>query len=138
MRLLSYISAAIVVFIFVFSCINNKKTSAAKDKIENVELRVANIVGMYSGDLPCVDCDAINTVLEVNRNHSYVLTYMYKGKSDDQFVKEGSWSVDKNKLVLNGLDYQYKIDAESLVQLDLSGNEITGDLAKNYELLKVK
>ncbi|MFZ4863829.1 copper resistance protein NlpE [Sphingobacterium sp. Mn56C] len=106
--------------------------------MENQELRAANVVGIYSGNLPCVDCDAISTVLEINRDQSYVLRYTYEGKSADEFVKEGSWEIEKNKLTLNGIDYKYKVGDENLVQLDLSGNEITGDLAQKYWLPKVK
>lgn len=123
--------------IVIYSCINNKKTSAVIDGNERTELKTANIIGTYSGNLPCVDCDAIKTVLQLNRDYSYKLVYFYEGKSNDAFVKEGSWELDKNKLILNGIDYAYKVVREGLYQLDLSGNEITGDLADNYQLAKV-
>ena len=97
-----------------------------------------NISGMYSGNLPCVDCEAIATLLELNQDNSYILRYIYEGKSDDQFIKEGKWSVRKNMLHLEGVDYQYKITANFLTQLDLSGNEIKGDLAEKYQLARVK
>ncbi|SKB93315.1 NlpE N-terminal domain-containing protein [Sphingobacterium nematocida] len=138
MRIFAYISTALIATVLFVGCINNKKRTTAKDKLESVELLAANIVGVYAGSLPCVDCDAISTVLELHRNHSYTLTYMYDGKSDDQFVKEGNWEIEKNKLILDGVDYKYKIESEILVQLDLSGNEITGDLAERYQLARLE
>lgn len=137
MRIFTYISTAVIAIVLVVGCINNKKRTTAKDKLENIELLGANIAGIYSGRLPCVDCDAISTVLELSPNHSYTLTYVYDGKSNDLFVKEGYWKIEKNKLILDGLDYKYKIESENLVQLDLSGNEITGDLAERYQLARM-
>lgn len=138
MRIFTYISTVLLGIALFVGCINNKKRTTAKDKLENIELMSASVVGIYSGNLPCVDCDAINTVLELHRDHSYTLSYTYDGKSNDQFVKEGKWEIEKNKLILDGVDYKYKIDSEVLVQLDLSGNEITGDLAESYQLARVK
>ncbi|WP_164123571.1 copper resistance protein NlpE [Sphingobacterium sp. xlx-130] len=138
MRIFAYISTALITIALFVGCINNKKRTTAKDKLENIELLAANVVGVYGGSLPCVDCDAISTVLELHRNHSYTLIYMYDGKSDDRFVKEGKWQIEKNKLILDGVDYKYKIESEILVQLDLSGNEITGDLAERYQLARLE
>ncbi len=138
MRFFNYISIALIVTALFVGCINNKKRTTAKDKLENIELLAANIVGVYGGNLPCVDCDAISTMLELHRDHSYTLVYTYDGKSNDQFVKEGKWEIDKNRLILDGVDYKYKIESELLVQLDLSGNEITGELAESYQLAKKK
>jgi len=140
MRILTFCLSlfCILTFVVTNSCINNHKSTSVLDKISSREMAVANVIGAYAGNLPCVDCDAIATVLHLDRDHSYKLTYKFEGKSKDQFVKEGSWSIDKNCLELNGLDYKYKIEPEYLVQLDLSGQEITGDLADQYQLIKVK
>lgn len=128
----------VIFFAIVVSCINNQKTSEVKERSDNYELLSANIIGEYMGDLPCVDCQAINTSLELNRDNSYVLTYTFEGKSNDTYVKQGFWKINKNRLILNGVDYKYKINGDKLFQLDLSGNEITGDLARFYELSKVR
>lgn len=118
-------------FVFI-SCINKKSTTTF-DEASRVSL-----IGIYKGDLPCVDCDAISTVLHLGRDNSYKLTYVYEGKSNDAFTKEGSWTVNKNYLVLNGVDYKYKIEPDYLVQLDLAGQVIKGDLAEKYQLEKIK
>lgn len=138
MRRLVYILFVVLLLVSTISCVNNQKSVAAKENNENMEQLSVNISGMYSGNLPCVDCEAINTMLELNQDKSYTLRYIYEGKSDDQFVKKGEWSIKKNMLHLEGVDYQYKVNPDYLVQLDLSGNEIKGDLADKYQLSRVK
>ncbi len=138
MRIGFLISIVILSFVLMLACINNQKTSDVKERSDNVEVLSANVIGQYLGNLPCVDCEAISTLLEVRRDNSYKLTYTYEGKSDDTFVKQGFWKINKNRLILNGVDYKYKITDDKLFQLDLSGNEITGDLAEKYQLAKIK
>ncbi|MGN0002332.1 MAG: copper resistance protein NlpE [Sphingobacterium composti] len=137
MRWSLYISLIIISAFAIFSCVNNQKTVVGKENSVNMESLSANLAGIYSGNLPCVDCDAISTVLELHNDKSYVLRYSYEGKSSDQFVKEGSWSIDRNVLSLEGVDYKYKINNENLVQLDLTGNDIKGDLAEKYQLERI-
>ena len=138
MRWLASISTVFLCIVIVLSCVNNQKSSLSKDKAEAMESLSANLAGIYSGNLPCVDCEAIRTLLELHKDKSYVLRYSYEGKSEDLFIKQGEWSVEKNTLNLEGLDYQYKINPDFLVQLDLAGNEIKGDLAEKYQLSKVR
>lgn len=138
MRWLVYISSWFVIVGIALSCVNNQKSVVAKDKNENMESLSANLAGLYSGNLPCVDCESISTILELHQDKSYVLRYSYEGKSEDQFIKEGEWDVQKNTLTLEGLDYQYKINPDYLIQLDLAGNEIKGDIAEKYQLSRVK
>lgn len=138
MRWLLSISFLLILIAVALSCVNNQKSVAAKDKTESMEVLSANLAGYYSGDLPCVDCEAINTMLELHKDNSYVLRYMYEGKSEDQFIKEGEWSIKKNMLTLEGVDYQYKINPDYLIQLDLAGNEIKGDLAEKYQLSRIR
>lgn len=138
MRWLLSISFLLILMAVALSCVNNQKSVAAKDKTESMEILSANLAGYYSGDLPCVDCEAINTMLELHKDNSYVLRYMYEGKSEDQFIKEGEWSIKKNMLTLEGVDYQYKINPDYLIQLDLAGNEIKGDLAEKYQLSRIR
>ena len=41
-----------------------------------------------------------------------------------------------NTLTLEGIDYKFRILDDQLSQLDLSGNDIKGDLADQYRLAK--
>ena len=84
-----YIGSILLLPLLVLSCINNQRTSDVKERSDNMEMLSANIIGEYSGSLPCVDCHSINTLLELNRDNSYVLSYIFEGKSNDTFVKQG-------------------------------------------------
>lgn len=138
MRWSVHIMCFLILIVTIYSCVNNQNTIVGKDKIENMETLSANLAGYYSGDLPCVDCESIRTMLELHKDKSYVLRYIYEGKSEDQFIKEGEWTIDKNMLRLEGVDYRYKISPDFLVQLDLAGNEIKGDLADKYQLNRIR
>lgn len=129
---------ALLTVILIGGCNNNHKVSKNSDGYSNQDALLSNVVGSYVGKLPCVDCVAINTILKLKDDRSYKLTYWYDGKSEDEYTKEGLWMINKNDLVLKGLDYKFKVKPDFLVQLDLTGKVITGDLAEMYQLAKVK
>lgn len=138
MRVVKIICSFLFLF-FLNSCVNNhKSTPLLLRNSASQELVLTNLIGAYYGDLPCAGCDAIATILSLERDHSFKMTYTYQGKSDNQFVKEGKWSIHDDQLALEGVDYMYKIEPTHLVQLDLSGEEIKGELANKYQLNKIK
>ena len=100
--------------------------------------------GTYSGIMPCADCAGIETTLTLNRNSTYKLSTRYMGEEDIQaVVKEGAfkWTEDGSTIVLESLNNneyptKYKVGENKLIQLDLDGNVITGELADDYVLLK--
>ncbi len=51
-------------------------------------------------------------------------------------MREGKWKLDGNIITLDGVDYKFKLGNRILSQLDLSGNDITGDISKYYVLTK--
>lgn len=120
------------------TCNKAKNRDSLLEKYSRFEKLSESVIGIYTGNLPCVDCDAISSVLEVKDDYSYKLTYMYEGKSDQEFEEKGTWTISKNNLILKGLDYKYKIENNSLLQLDLSGQKILGDVAERYLLSKIK
>ena len=134
-----YFLGLIIFSIFLLNgCTNTSNSYEANSRRLNQDSLKLNLIGSYSGDLPCVDCDAITTLLKLDGNQTYKLIYKYEGKSEDEFIKEGDWLITDDYLVLQGIDYQYKIEPDYLQQLDLSGNEITGAIAEKYQLSKVK
>lgn len=121
-----------------FSCCVNKFANADIDSKTEHALHTVSLAGIYEGNLPCADCTAISTTLVLNNNRSYDLYYIYVGKSEQQFIKDGSWEVRDGILVLDNEDYNYRISDGKLHQLDLSGRDITGDLADKYTLRRVE
>ncbi|MBE8714723.1 copper resistance protein NlpE [Sphingobacterium hungaricum] len=128
----------ISLLLFTFTgCLNNKSNVNQKDAYEDNAFKTVNLIGTYEGSLPCADCDAITTLLTLNQDKTYIMTYVYSGKSAETFEKKGNWKVDKGILILDGEDYFYKIGNNFITQLDLSGKEISGPLAEKYQLKKL-
>jgi heat shock protein HslJ len=102
-----------------------------------------NVDGVYSGILPCADCQGIITSLEL-RKDSYILRTKDIRNTNSQVVEQKgqfTWNDRGNVITLKGIDpnkqaVQYAVRDGVLLQLDMSGNEIQGGLANNYMLRK--
>ena len=98
--------------------------------------------GIYTGFIPCADCIGVKTTVALNKNGSYILMTQFVGKSEREFVEKGKFAFNKasNTIVLtprNGTtanSQQYLVGENSLIQLDNSGNKVTGKLADRYIL----
>ncbi|MCL7989287.1 copper resistance protein NlpE [Sphingobacterium sp. lm-10] len=136
MRIYLYIISILTACLVSISCINNKANADVESNVDRSRQKY-NLSGRYEGNLPCADCSAISTTLVLNKDRTYSLHYTYVGKSDELFHKDGVWRVDSDVLHLESEDYNYKIEGDRLSQLDLSGKEMTGNLAGKYILDRV-
>jgi len=97
--------------------------------------------GVYSGIVPCADCEGISTRLSLAADGTYLLQRQYVGRSEAVFASKGSftWSADGSRIVLNGEDApnQYQVGENLLFQLDMEGRRIEGALASLYVLQRV-
>ncbi|MGL5111452.1 MAG: copper resistance protein NlpE [Flavobacterium sp.] len=99
--------------------------------------------GIYKGVTPCANCEGIVTELSLNSGSFYVLRTQYLGKGGTINEIKGSFSWDKSGsvVVLNGVENrpnQFKVGENYVVQLDMKGDIVAGDLASKYILTKVK
>jgi len=97
--------------------------------------------GTYRGTLPRADCEGIETELTINQDSTYVLKTRYLGKADQPFEEMGtfSWNVAGNTITLSeakNRPSQYFVAENTVIQLDMDGNKITGSLSNNYILKK--
>ncbi len=94
--------------------------------------------GVYTGTVPCADCEGIKTVLQLNKDKTYKLETMYQGKSEEIFTNTGSfsWNEEGSKITLEDNGQMYQVGENVLFHLDKSGERITGELAENYQLTK--
>lgn len=98
--------------------------------------------GTYKGVIPCADCEGIETEITLNADLTFTLKTKYLGKGDGKVFQEtGSFVWDKTGGIislegLKGRPSQYKVGENRLIQLDMEGNVITGDLAEKYVLTK--
>ncbi|MCH8568899.1 MAG: copper resistance protein NlpE [Balneolales bacterium] len=97
--------------------------------------------GTYQGITPCADCEGIDTELVIGENETFRLSARYLGKDDVEnvYTTEGSyvWDESGNVIILLGLENRpahYFISENYVVQLDMEGRRITGDLADQYVL----
>lgn len=98
-------------------------------------------LGNYKGVVPCADCEGIETRLTLIDETNYELKIIYLGKSKTPIEYKGTyiWKEDGNTIVLSNLEggaNQYKVIENGLIQLDLQGNRITGELGRKYLLQK--
>jgi uncharacterized lipoprotein NlpE involved in copper resistance len=103
----------------------------------------SNWAGTYAGIIPAADTEGINVKITLNADKTYSVEYQYIGKSDDIFTNTGTFNLnsEKNTIMLNkeredDFPKHYKLGENTLTQLDLAGNIITGELADNYILKK--
>lgn len=98
--------------------------------------------GSYKGIVPCADCEGIETVITIGADSLYTLTLSYLGKKDAVAVKKNgrfNWNDAGNIITLSNMEGgadKYLVGENKLIQLDLEGNRITGNLASKYELTK--
>jgi heat shock protein HslJ len=98
--------------------------------------------GTYKGIMPCADCEGIETKLILTKDLTFVIQTKYLGKGEAKvFEEKGNFIWDKtggsiSLLGLKGRPSQYKVGENKLIQLDMQGNAITGQLAEKYVLIK--
>ena len=99
--------------------------------------------GTYSGTLPCADCEGIATRISLGKDLRYTLSETYLGKSDKVMRSEGrfTWNQSGNIITLQGIatgvrSTQLHVGENQLIQLDMQGTKIEGELAERYVLKK--
>ena len=100
-----------------------------------------DITGTYRGILPCADCEGVETEISLLPDETYLKKTKYLGKDHKVYEEIGdyTWKDDGNTLILEGIDsepIEYMVRENSLMQMDMQGNRITGDLSEKYILKK--
>lgn len=99
-----------------------------------------DVPGKYKGVLPCADCEGIETEIELQTDASYTRESKYLGKKGGTFTASGKWDwIDGFTIRLGSIKEgpsQYFVAEGKLIQLDMSGNRISGALADKYVLTK--
>jgi heat shock protein HslJ len=98
--------------------------------------------GVYTGTLPCADCEGIRTRIELRGDGSFSRSLVYLGRSARSLDDAGSFAWDEAgarvTLGAGGRDpQQYQVGENVLFHLDREGRRIGGDLAAAYRLDKI-
>lgn len=139
----------LLLLLSMISCQQQSKNEAElkNDSIKNTLSNSHNVknsldyVGIYKGILPCADCEGLETEIIINENATYSIKTKYQGKGNKIFLQKGSftWNKNGNTIILSNVENspnQYFVGENTLTQLDLSGQRITGKLADDYILSK--
>ena len=95
----------------------------------------------YTGVLPCADCEGVETTIRLFKNHTYMIQRVYLGKSEEVFTNAGDfkWNDAGSTIILSNITdapNSYFVGENHIVQLDMEGKRVTGDLAMMYVLIK--
>lgn len=137
-----------------YACTNKSKNSATTStdttevsqefKDEHTAKNSLDWSGIYSGILPCADCEGIETELIINEDGTYSLSTSYIGVENPaaETIKGNFvWKEDGNSIKLEGIEEgsrspYYKVEENRVRALDMSGEVITGELEGFYILAK--
>ena len=126
----------VVVILFGFSGCNSSKIAASGGR--NQVLDNTSLAGMYSGFLPCADCEKISYKLRFNQDSTYACRIVYTGKSATPFNEHGKFSIRPDGVLVlekKGPDFKYFCwHPQGLLMLDAQGKKIKGATADRYIL----
>ncbi|WP_162883897.1 copper resistance protein NlpE N-terminal domain-containing protein [Chromatocurvus halotolerans] len=95
--------------------------------------------GTYSGTLPCASCPGIETVITLYENDTYERSLQYLNENPRPVTETGAftWNDAGSIITLDTDDNgprHYQVREHHLLQLDMQGQPIQGDLAERYIL----
>ncbi|GMO57556.1 MAG: hypothetical protein Ta2A_03070 [Treponemataceae bacterium] len=136
----------ILVLIAVFSllgldaCKPKNKADTAIDAAHNSRNSV-NWDGVYRGVIPAADGPGINVEIVLRLDETYSIGYQYVDRGEESFTEAGTfqWNDAGSAIELDvkNMPPHYQVGENRLIQLDMSGEKITGDFADDYVLEKV-
>ncbi|MDR0982818.1 MAG: copper resistance protein NlpE [Culturomica sp.] len=122
------------------ACCKDKKEGCTKEQKACCKDKEKGccIKGVYKGTLPTASGEGMEVSIELG-DKTYVKTVKYVGKKD-VIKTEGSFKFCPKEKVLTltgeSKPNAYKVEKGQLIQLDMEGKVITGDLADKYILKK--
>ncbi len=98
--------------------------------------------GVYTGVLPCADCEGIQTSVTLHPDGRFERRTLYLGKPGAASNDEGTFAWDDKGGVVTlsapeAAARMYQVGENRLFHLDINGSRITGDLANRYVLEKL-
>jgi len=95
--------------------------------------------GSYVGLIPAADGPGINVQITLRADESYTIVYNYIDRQGTA-TESGVFSWDENGSIITFKNTSYppyyKVGENQLLQLDMKGKKITGNLADHYVLKK--
>lgn len=140
----------LLVSALVISCSNKKEKEVVTETVTTTTETVVDThnaknsldyKGTYKGAIPCADCDKIEVELKLDDNDFTRTSVYHKNGKTTKAEEKGkyTWAEDGNTIILEGITdapNRYRVGENTLTQLDMDGNVITGENALLYVLKK--
>jgi len=134
-------SILLILSVLLISCQKQAPKKSTTNDLAHSPKNSLDYVGTYKGVLPCADCHGLETELTINENATFCLKTKYQGKGDKIFMQKGNFTWNKKGTIIilkgvTGSPNQYLVGKNTLTQLDMDGEKITGSSAEEYILAK--
>ncbi len=134
-------SLLLLLTVVLFSCQKQAPKKETTVDLAHSPKNTVDYVGTYKGILPCADCHGLETEITINENATFCIKTKYQGKGDKIFMQKGNFEWDKKgtTIILKGVTggpNKYLVGKNTLTQLDIDGDKITGSSAEEYILSK--
>jgi copper homeostasis protein (lipoprotein) len=133
-----------VLLVGIIACKENSENQVSEKPDMHTSRLALDWNGIYTGKLPCADCEGILMEIRLYDDLTYLYHSVYEGKSKEILSSTGTfkWNEDGNTISLydteNKHQHSFHVGENKLFLLDQEGNRIEGALAERYTLNKVQ
>jgi uncharacterized lipoprotein NlpE involved in copper resistance len=135
---IKYLLPAVFLITVFLSCATNKIPAIPDYHTPEISL---SWPGTYTGIIPAADGPGIEVQLTLNSDRTFALQYRYVDRGDSVFFHEGTFAWDNTGWIIildiENIPPYYQAAENRLIQLDMQGNRVIGDLADLYILEKI-
>jgi heat shock protein HslJ len=139
--MMSKFIATILISILFFACKSNQYQSYVSQPSANVITE--NTLGVYSGTLPCDECDGIEftIILSANKNYSVEKSHLSSKTNYTKQVGVFNWDANSKTIKILPNDktkesFTFKAEPNKLILTDPYGTPYQSEVANTFELLK--
>src|SRR5690349_15278848 len=111
MRNMKFACVMIAFCSWLTACVNPNESKHEESPAADNSRTSLDWDGVYTGVLPCADCEGMETMLRINEDVTYVLETTYLGKSNEIHAQKGTftWNDAGNTISLSSLDPNEKL-----------------------------
>lgn len=151
-----FLNSLSITTLVIFSSCQNKTDSleptitkdsliVAEKQVETIEeLQEVDLIGKYTGEIPCKNCDYSELWYEFSTNKKFTLSELSLDKPLEPKTKNGVWKFDtQNKIVTLKIDktddVKFRLTPTGkLIQLDKDNKDLSKEDSDYYVFTKIK
>lgn len=119
-----------------------KSSKSATTSVANPQQSLA-WDGVYTGVLPCTDCQGEQTTLTLGKDQLYKVSIKYTGKDETEhkYVGNISWNAEGSMITLsapfpNGEPHSFLVEQNKLTLIDMQARTVKKGSTKSFVLTK--